>query len=315
MDPVVPVETSAKRFDTVELCIYDSPPVAMSTENTAKDRKALLGGLWAFIFDSLGVPAWGQVLLVALVAACLWSWHWHSSVDDHLNQIDLSVAGLPLQISRDLLEQANTDVTIGKSARAVSATEAARAIIAQATVRRIAATPAFFVAAVEDLNLLTSRSQDADFSKTVNSTRLALAEYRSALEAIPMLPSQQVSQDRTFQVVHASTNIQPSDFGNATVLIFPPGVQDFGTPFVRRLSDDIFIQNLTVKGGEQNLDGIHWDNVVFLDTLIKYDGDEVELHNVRFVNCAFDMPDSPRTARMANYAALQLSDLIAKSGS
>jgi hypothetical protein len=318
MDTIPPTMQAPKEFDTVELCIYDSPSlpvIVMPMED--QDRKNLKGGfgLWVWAAESLGIQPWGQILLVVLGGAALLLWNWHSDTVAHLNKIDATVAELPLQISRDLLSQANTDVTIGRPARALSATEAASAIIAQATVRRIAATPDYFAGAVEDLNLLTSRSRDPNFSKTVNSTRLVLAEYRSALEAVPELPSGQASQDGTFQVVHASTNIQPSDFGNATVLIFPPGVQDFGTPFVRRLSDDIYIEDLTIKGGEQNLDGIHWNNVVFLNTLIKYDGDEVELHNVRFVNCVFDMPDSPRTARMANYAALHLSDLIAKSGS
>ena len=61
--------------------------------------------------------------------------------------------------------------------------------------------------------------------------------------------------------------------------------------------------------GAQTLDGFRWDGVVFVDTLIRYDGGEVELKNTRFIHCTFQMSNNPRSARVATYVALEQSHL------
>ena len=64
------------------------------------------------------------------------------------------------------------------------------------------------------------------------------------------------------------------------------------------------MQNSLIRGGEQLLDGIHWHNVVFAKTRIRYEGGEVELDNVRFIDCTFDLPAVQRAADLAEYAAV-----------
>ncbi len=301
-------------FDTCETYVYDAgtlPLVTTVPTHAMEDER--LKGLWGWAARRLGIPGWGQLLILALVGAGLLLWNWHSDTMNRLDKLEASVSSMPTELSRDLLAQANTDVTIGNSARAVSATEAATALIARATVRRLTASPDYFAGTAAELGLLTDRVHDPTFSAKVNSARLALAEYRSALQVVPTLPKAQSSEDKSYSVARDST-IDPSVFGNATVINLAPGVEAFGTPFVRRLSDKVYIKDLTFVGGEQTIDGFHWIHVVFINTLIKYDGDEVELQNVRFVNCAFDISDNLNAARIANYVAESLPEITVRSG-
>jgi len=58
------------------------------------------------------------------------------------------------------------------------------------------------------------------------------------------------------------------------------------------------------SGGTQKLDGISWANVIFENMHIVYKGGPVQLRNVRFVNCTFDVSESPRGDQFLNVAIL-----------
>jgi hypothetical protein len=61
------------------------------------------------------------------------------------------------------------------------------------------------------------------------------------------------------------------------------------------------------------LDGIHWHDIVFIGAHIIYYGGDLDLQNVRFVNCTFEIrtPEQPpvRANRFLDYAALQETQL------
>lgn len=99
----------------------------------------------------------------------------------------------------------------------------------------------------------------------VRTLRLELAEYRSALTPLG---------------------------DNVTGLASPGGVRG---PIV---------EDSRLTGGIQILDGITWINVVFENTHIRYKGGPLRLRNVRFVNCTFDVPESPRGDQLLDIAIL-----------
>ena len=49
------------------------------------------------------------------------------------------------------------------------------------------------------------------------------------------------------------------------------------------------------------MDGFHWLNgITFVNMRIRYNGGEVELRNVRFVNCSFEIANNLRALQLAS---------------
>lgn len=84
-------------------------------------------------------------------------------------------------------------------------------------------------------------------------------------------------------------------------------------PETRQLTDGVRVENLTIAGASQTLDGIHWSNVTFIGTRLRYEDGPLDLQNVRFVHCTFGFPSDARGAQIASAIALgQTSLTIAK---
>jgi hypothetical protein len=317
------VEETAGTIDRTEIdsgapSVYDLMPSPLSEQFMA-DADSIkpepkLSGLAGWAVDRLGIHPWGQVLIVLLLIVGGGLVTWLRSVDGHLTQIDTKIEVMPLQISRDLLSQAKADVTTGALDRAIQATGAVSALISQATVRRLPAKPDYFLGAVADLNIIRNASDSSNWPEKpklierVATTRVVLANYRSALEAPPAPSKKDASLEESYSVKQKST-VDQATF-NAVTIKAPPVQQFFVSPFVRRLSDEIVIEYLNFDGGIQVIDGIHWGHVVFLNTLVKYEGGELELNNVRFINCTFQLDDGVRGRRVADYVALGQSQLL-----
>jgi hypothetical protein len=96
-----------------------------------------------------------------------------------------------------------------------------------------------------------------------------------------------------------------------SVLLALPGskFEFFTTPFVKRLDTAPLIDTVGFMGGMQSLDGFRWHGAVFVNSLIRYHGGELELSNTRFINCTFDFADSSRSPRVATYVTLNQSYL------
>ncbi len=74
-------------------------------------------------------------------------------------------------------------------------------------------------------------------------------------------------------------------------------------PASRIFSDNVRVEDLTIAGAAQTLDGIHWKNVTFIGTRLRYEGGEVALHNVRFIHCSFGFTSDDRGGRLATAIA------------
>jgi hypothetical protein len=81
-------------------------------------------------------------------------------------------------------------------------------------------------------------------------------------------------------------------------------------PSSRLLVDNVRVDNLTIEGAAQTLDGIHWKNVTFIDTRIRYEGGEVDLRNVHFVRCTFGFSTDGPGSRLANAIALGQPSIV-----
>ena len=83
----------------------------------------------------------------------------------------------------------------------------------------------------------------------------------------------------------------------------PSGAEILEPPMSRIFADNVHVENLTIAGAAQTLDGIHWKNVTFIGTHLRYEGGEVDLHNVRFIHCMFGFPSDDRGGRLATAIA------------
>jgi hypothetical protein len=74
-------------------------------------------------------------------------------------------------------------------------------------------------------------------------------------------------------------------------------------PSSRIFADNVRVEDLTIAGAAQTLDGIHWKNITFIGTRLRYEGGEVVLHDVRFIHCSFGFTSDERGGRLATAIA------------
>jgi len=86
--------------------------------------------------------------------------------------------------------------------------------------------------------------------------------------------------------------------------MMPDTVEILLPPETRQLSDNVRVENLTIAGASQTLDGIHWRNVTFIRTRLRYEDGQMDLQNVRFVHCTFGFPPDARGASVATAITL-----------
>jgi hypothetical protein len=224
---------------------------------------------------------------------------------------------MPLQISKELLAQAGTDVKLGRFDRAASVIDTATAIFAKASVEKAKAPSDFFQQTSESLNsIANATTTNGLLVGAVHQASLMLAEYRSALEPAPA-PS-----DAAKTVEHSvdSQSLRQLEKGRTTfVFNLRPDQEMIGVnaiPGEQRnfTNTDVRIENVIIEapnGSRQTLDGIHWQTVVFVGAHIVYLGGDLDLQYVRFVNCTFDVPAplSPRGRQLIDYTVLAQTKL------
>jgi len=74
-------------------------------------------------------------------------------------------------------------------------------------------------------------------------------------------------------------------------------------PASRLFADSVRVENITIVGATQTLDGIHWKNVTFIGTRLRYEGGELDLNNVRFIHCLYGFEANERGGRIATAIA------------
>jgi hypothetical protein len=270
-----------------------------------KEPRIVVKGRWAWAADQLAIPPWGQILIIILLAEAgvLFTWLW--TIHGDVRELQGTIRAMPLTISKDLLSQAKEDISAKKTNRAIQAANSAEILLARATANHVPAKPDDFRELVADLNILNASSTLPALTETATNTRIVLANYKSSLEPQPRMNGQQAPVEKSIVLSVEAATVNKSTLPGS-FLVAPPGAtfEFLETPFIRRLANGPSIQGVGFMNASQTLDGFHWDDVAFVSTLIRYEGGEVELRNARFINCTFQMSDSPRTAKVASYIVL-----------
>jgi hypothetical protein len=160
------------------------------------------------------------------------------------------------------------------------------------------ATPEFFETSIKELDKV---DQVQDHPPAVFVIRFTFARYRSAIESVPVwITSFKFKKMEHGLILPEGNNVVDGtefDFREVSGNAIEIGAD-------RTLARNIVFDNDRFDGGTQILDGIHWSNSYFVGMHIIYEGGEVELRNVRFVNCTFDLPQTKHGAAVADYVAL-----------
>ena len=80
-------------------------------------------------------------------------------------------------------------------------------------------------------------------------------------------------------------------------------------PAPHELSDNVGVADLTIAGAAQTLDNVHWKNVTFIGTRLRFEGGSIDLQNVHFIHCTLGFPSDLRGAKLASAIALGQSTI------
>jgi hypothetical protein len=231
----------------------------------------------------------------------------------------------------------------GNITAAEVATDRAASIIEASRVASRRATADFFDTASRSLDReLQPHPDNSRLFEHVTTARVDLAQLRSAQMVSPAEDSElsgrgpaipaasdQVSGERAdsdHQTLSDSSRdvrigvpreIAPNQLLNPAVLragtidatLMPETMEILLPPSSRLFVDNVRVEDLRIKGAAQTLDGIHWKNVTFIRTRLRYESGELDLQNVHFVGCTFGVSMDERGARLANAIALGQSSL------
>src|SRR3984957_5970496 len=106
--------------------------------------------------------------------------------------------------------------------------------------------------------------------------------------------------------------LNPASLGGSLLdaTSMPSSAEILEPPPSRIFADNVHVENLTIVGAAQTLDGIHWKNVTFIGTHLRYEGGEVDLHDVRFIHCMFGFPSDDRGGRLATAIARDQTTVV-----
>jgi hypothetical protein len=241
------------------------------------------------------------------------------------------------------LQSAIRDAQSGNLTASEMDVDRASSIVEAARLQLSPAAPDFFSSAVEQLDRVAAEHpENARLVEHSRLVRVDLAELRSALAGpAPAVPaagspaalatavgSSQSNSDSAPAPASAASDhhvifgaprsiaagqvFSPATFGGDYVdaSAMPSSSEMVEPPSTRLFVDDVRVENLTFQGAAQTLDGIHWHNVVFIGTRLRYQGGEVDLQNVHFVRCTFGLSTDERGARLANAIALGQSSFV-----
>jgi len=224
-------------------------------------------------------------------------------------------------VIHDLLAAA-TNAIPGRPDVAARAVGVVDSLLATLKKEKRPADPQYFQSAIATIDELSRRiplaksrgeTHRPELKEAVFSTKISIAEYRSALEPTPpiagltwliALPNSENGVGYINVPIHSNqVNFDFSFLGQREAIKVVP-------PLKGLLSENVVIENAYIKGGYNVLDGIHWRNVVFIGAHVIYRGGELELQNVRFVNCNFEVPFDDRGSQITEYAALAKDHLV-----
>jgi hypothetical protein len=206
----------------------------------------------------------------------------------------------------DALNGAARDAGAGNLSSAEMGVDRAETIVTIARLQSLAADPDFFAASLANLDRVLQKSpDDPRMIEHVTFARIEIAAFRS---------SQNPPVERTVSFVTigaprelaANALLNPAAAGGQYLdaTIMPDTSEILLPPATRTFADNVRVENLTIEGAAQTLDGIRWRNVTFINTRLRYEGGRLDLQNVHFSRCRFGFSTDDRGARLANAIAL-----------
>ncbi len=186
-------------------------------------------------------------------------------------------------------------------------------------------------AAVVDERLRRSAARNIDSERLREVTKVLVSAQENRIKANPALVRQigrnviqatsenPALRDQAWQTATVFFNYCSFLNGEASAtpppgaqtIKEPPGLEElFLIPDQEILGYAVF-SNFVIEGGAQTLDRGVWENIIFRKVLIRYKGGPVELKNVRFENCRFEIAFTPRGTKLAQ--ALLTSSVITLS--
>lgn len=208
---------------------------------------------------------------------------------------------------KDSLDAGERAAGSGNLSAAEIDVDRAESFITIAGLEHRAAPPDFFGSASAQLDRVAEQNAgDQHLFEHVTSARIELAGLRSAQETPPSEPVSGSFLLEAPRDLAANQTLDPATqrgrYVDATQL--PEFSEILVPPASRSLADNIRVEDLTLVGAAQTLDGIRWRNVTFIETRLRYEGGGLSLENVRFVRCRFGLPSDERGARIAGAVAL-----------
>ncbi len=250
---------------------------------------------------------WAKTLVGIIVAYLGFLGVMLFTVHGRISSIEGELKSLPAKLAQESLEQSQRDVSKGNLEQAARGIQSAQHFLRVARKNKSLVEAAYFEQISQNLSQLASFPQ---LSEEVHNTRIQLADYKSVLERAPALRPQ------PFTIVGSAKadditqlRLGPPDLTKLpTLLKVTPGDIIFYPFSAGPLTEGPWISHIALKGGvdgvTQTLDGIHWVEDVFINVRVRYKGGEVQLTNVRFVDCTFDIPPVPRGSQVLSYAIL-----------
>jgi hypothetical protein len=106
--------------------------------------------------------------------------------------------------------------------------------------------------------------------------------------------------------VAANTKLTPASLGGSYLdaTRMAKSEEVLVPPATRSIRDNVMVEDLTIAGASQTLDGVRWHNVMFVSMRLIYVKGPLDLENVHFVNCTFQLSPDDRGARLADAIAL-----------
>lgn len=246
----------------------------------------------------------------------------------------------------DALQEATAQGVSGNITAAEVGVDRAAAIVTAARLQEEPAVPDFFDAAIRGLDrVLRTHPENQRLLEHVTQARIELAQLRcaqsgtataggldapgglprgaidGAIASVPVGPGTKAPHAEAIpgHVVLASPRAvaaqsvldETTAHGNYfDATLMPETAEIILPPATRLFADDVHVEGLTLEGASQTLDGIHWKNVTFIGTRLRYEGGQVSLSSVRFVRCTFGFSLDERGARLASAIALGQTSFV-----
>jgi hypothetical protein len=275
------------------------------------------------------------LLLVLLIGRLVWRTGSHDSSHATAGGLGPTLGPSTEAWQRDVDESLANSLREAESGNITAATvsvDRAESLITAARLQSFEAKPEFFL----DTNAMLDRvieqhAQEATLFDHVTQARISLAELRSSLPptgtaSVPSQPGATAQQSRDLAPnldsygairIGAPRQIAANEILNgrslgATYLdatLMPDTSEVLMPPTTRSFADGIRVEDITIEGASQTLDGIHWRNVTFIGTRLRYESGDLDLQNARFVRCRFGFPSDDRGARLAAAIALGESSI------